>query len=369
MLTESLYHTDHINNMNPKYEKDGSAGNFKTCKNRAHPSWFNNLNYISTIQLQVFATLLVISTIVRALPVDDSPEEKSVEKSDEKSDGIVHDEAKEIKYEDLRDHDLAESVNAGQSGWALELISHGGKPTEIWGQPRPKRQGSTKVEPMMDHLLAPEAAPIDPAYAERLSGSAIHLANQLAGAQRQQIHRVTGYGRKRRQAPSGDEKKQTLPQDEPAPIVNEEYAERLSGSAIYLANQLAGAQRQQINRVTGYGRKRRQAPSGDENEQILPEVEAAPIVNEEYAERLSGSAIYLANQLAGAQRQQINRVTGYGRRKRQTTADDEAIMSQIFEIQDTVNEIERTKSAVVQVAPKIKSWGETGLRSPLKQSV
>ncbi|HIE82847.1 MAG TPA: hypothetical protein EYQ00_02925 [Dehalococcoidia bacterium] len=41
------------------------------------------------------------------------------------------------------------------------------------------------------------------AYKQRLSGSAIAIANRLAGAKKQAIHRVPGYGRRRkRESPS-----------------------------------------------------------------------------------------------------------------------------------------------------------------------
>jgi len=195
---------------------------------------------------------MVILNICQALPL---------EKTEASTEKVIHDEAKETKYEDLRDHDLQESVNAGQSGLAWEIITHGGLPKDIWGpQPRPtvrpKRQNGP-AEPMMDHMVAPPAAPIDAAYAQRLSGSAIAIANQLAGAKRQQINRVPGYGRKKRTTMIEKQAEEVYQMEGPAPIVNEAYAQRLSGSAIALANQLAGAQRQQINRVTGYGRKKR----------------------------------------------------------------------------------------------------------------
>jgi len=102
-------------------------------------------------------------------------------------------------------------------------------------------------------------------------------------------------------------------------------------------------------------------------EPILQTEEPAPIVNEAYAQRLSGSAIAIANQLAGAKRQQINRVTGYGRKKRQTL-EDEAILEQVFQISDQINAIEELRPTLDQTV-KIKAWGETGLRSPLNQSI
>jgi len=202
--------------------------------------------------------------------------------------------------------------------------------------------------------------------------------------------------------------------EERAPIVNEEYAKRLEGSSIYLALQLAGGKRKSVEHAGGYGRKRRMsedqvgieaipeprqgpvdsayaqmiAQSSDpmavlllaENikrpkrqaeteiaaeavEEVEPKTEIAepaPIVNEAYAKRLEGSAIYLALKLSGGSRKTVDHAGGYGRKKRQAiTFEEEAIMQQIFPVQDDINEIEQTASLVIK--PKIKAWGETGL--------
>ena len=59
--------------------------------------------------------------------------------------------------------------------------------------------------------------------------------------------------------------------------------------------------------------------------------EPAPIVNEAYAKRLEGSAIYLALKLSGGSRKTVDHAGGYGRKKRQAiTFEEEAIMQQIF---------------------------------------
>ena len=59
--------------------------------------------------------------------------------------------------------------------------------------------------------------------------------------------------------------------------------------------------------------------------------EPAPIVNEAYAKRLEGSAIYLALKLSGGSRKTVDHAGGYGRKKRQSiTFEEEAIMQQIF---------------------------------------
>ena len=70
-------------------------------------------------EFQILLALWVIIAYAQALPFPQETIEKDV------IDEIVHDEAKEAAYEDLRDHDLQESLNAGQSGLALELISQG----------------------------------------------------------------------------------------------------------------------------------------------------------------------------------------------------------------------------------------------------
>jgi hypothetical protein len=214
-------------------------------------------------------------------------------------------------YEELRDHDLQASVNAGQSGSALKFISEGGKPQEVvWGVTKPKRQvleqanTAAEVHAMTDELEVPEPAPISEEYAQRLSGSAIALANKLAGAHRQAISRVPGYGRKRRQV-------------------------------LEQANTAA-----EVHAMTDK----------------LEVPEPAPI-SEEYAQRLSGSAIALANKLAGAHRQAISRVPGYGRKRRQVEiTQDELIMEEIFDIEQNIREAQQ-----LEIHPQITNWGETGL--------
>merc|ERR1739838_1025443 len=98
-------------------------------------------------------------------------------------------------------------------------------------------------------------------------------------------------------------------------------------------------------------------------EEVEPKTEIAepaPIVNEAYAKRLEGSAIYLALKLSGGSRKTVDHAGGYGRKKRQAiTFEEEAIMQQIFPVQDEINEIEQTTSLIIK--PKIKAWGETGL--------
>ena len=121
-------------------------------------------------------------------------------------DGIVNDEAQETQYEDARDHELQDSLNGGQSGLALELISHGENPKDLWN--RLKRQEEVQ---MSDDLEVPESTEIEAteapapivneAYAARLgpANAALALARKLSGAKRQEIARVPGYGRKKRQ--------------------------------------------------------------------------------------------------------------------------------------------------------------------------
>jgi len=126
-------------------------------------------------------------------------------------------EAEEILFELARDHDLETSINGGQSGgWQNLFIVV--KPSEVFGSAsaRPKRHE------MPSELVAPKEAedaeevaedaeeaedaegalaPIAPSYGDRLSGAAslIALANKLSGAKRTKIERVPGYGRKKRQ--------------------------------------------------------------------------------------------------------------------------------------------------------------------------
>merc|ERR1711881_442884 len=155
---------------------------------------------------KAFISYLVImsTTCTMGLPVNQE-EAKEVK---------TKDEAKKIKFEDLRDHDLQLSVNGGQSGGFL-VILEANQAEQVTGDgTRPKRhQGDALLAeptiiaeaPQEAAAVAPQeaAAPIDDAYAKRLAaaGRAIALANRFANAKRQPINRGPGsYGRKKRQA-------------------------------------------------------------------------------------------------------------------------------------------------------------------------
>jgi len=179
-------------------------------------------------------------------------------------------------------------------------------------------------------------APIDDAYAQRLEGSAIALANKLANAKRQEIVRSGGYGRKKRQA--------FLARARP-----------ISTNP----NTLTSATRTRSSSV--YGRKRRQAPV--QQVTVAPTTEAPAPIDDAYAQRLEGSAIALANKLANAKRQEIVRSGGYGRKKRQISEEEETILQDISEIESLLPE-----STVIQVVvPQVTSWGETGILLPTKE--
>ena len=177
-------------------------------------------------------------------------------------------EAKEYQYEEQRDHELQESINGGQSGWALYLISEGGNPKKVLNDNRPKRQ-ETEPVPVSVAEPAQEPSNLPESYAGRFTGSAIALANKLAGAQKQAIagEGEVSYGRKKRHdtgVPHTHPHSEPVAVNEPAKEPSnlpESYAGRFTGSAIALANKLAGAMRQAIagEGEVSYGRKKRQA--------------------------------------------------------------------------------------------------------------
>merc|ERR1712186_287343 len=175
---------------------------------------------------KIILSLLVIFNVCQALPVAQKVGEKEEVASKEVN--IPIDEAKEFKYELNRDHELQGSINGGQSGWALEQIAHGAKPQEVITGSRPKRQSDPVAVSMTDALEAP-----------------------------------------------ADEKTKEV--DEPAPIVNEAYAKRLEGSAIYKALALSGGGRPTVERGPGgYGRKKRQSENEAEVEPVVePATESA----------------------------------------------------------------------------------------------
>merc|ERR1712037_1097070 len=304
---------------------------------------------------KIILALLVILNTAQALPVSQKPDEIE-------GIAIPVDEAKEFTYELNRDQDLKGSINGGQSGWALEQIAHGVKPDEVISGSRPKRQSDLEASPMAEHLEAPksteveERAPIvNEEYAKRLEGSSIYLALQLAGGKRKSVEHAGGYGRKRSMSENqiGIE---AIPEPRQGPV-DSAYAQMIAQSSnpmavLLLAENIKRPKRQAETEIA--------AEAVEEVEPKTEIVEPAPIVNEAYAKRLEGSAIYLALKLSGGSRKTVDHAGGYGRKKRQAiTFEEEAIMQQIFPVQDDINEIEQTASLVIK--PKIKAWGETGL--------
>ena len=144
--------------------------------------------------------------------------------------------------------------------------------------------------------------------------------------------------------------------EEPAPIVNEAYAQRLAGSAIYKALALAGAKRQSIERGPGgYGRKKRMSVDQDEIEVIL-QPNSDPIEHA-YAQMFSQSSNPEEVLLMA---ETIKKTEETNRTKRQSISfEEEAIMQEIFPVEDEENEIDQP--IVLVLKPKIKSWGESGL--------
>jgi len=302
---------------------------------------------------KIILALLVILNTAQALPVSQKPDEiEGIE--------IPVDETKEFTYELNRDHDLQGSINGGQSGWALEQIAHGVNPDEVTSGSRPKRQSNLEASPMAEHLEAPkevveERAPIvNEEYAKRLEGSSIYLALQLAGGKRKSVEHAGGYGRKRRMSEDqvGIE---AIPEPRQGPV-DAAYAQMIAQSSnpmevLLLAENIKRPKRQAETEIA--------AEAVEDVEPKTEIAEPAPIVNEAYAKRLEGSAIYLALKLSGGSRKTVDHAGGYGRKKRQAiTFEEEAIMQQIFPVQDDINEIEQTASLVLK--PKIKTWGETG---------
>jgi len=143
---------------------------------------------------------------------------------------------------------------------------------------------------------------------------------------------------------------------EPAPIVNEAYAQRLKGSAIYKALLLAGGTRQSVQSLGGYGRKKRMSDDQDEIEIIL--LPMTNPIDHAYAQMLAQSSnpeevLILAETIKKKPKESTRQ------RRQSLSFEEEAIMQQIFPVVDEINEIEQPTTLIVK--PKIKSWGETGL--------
>merc|ERR1711902_74103 len=91
-------------------------------------------------------------------------------------------------------------------------------------------------------------------YAGRFTGSAIALANKLAGVMRQTAFAVA---------------EQFVNNDAPRAGKSTQLADRLSGSSIAIANQLAGAEKQAVVRgEASYGRKKRSDTEEQPSEEL-----------------------------------------------------------------------------------------------------
>lgn len=300
----------------------------------------------------------------------------------------------EVNYETKRDADLHESVNGGQSGgWTLYFS---GNSEDTISSSRPKRH-ETGFEHEHPEVLvnAEEPSNLPESYAGRFDGSAIAIANQLAGASSQAVSRGdASYGRKKRQAafaiaqqfvaeePIAEESRDGKALEEPAEPANlpESYAGRFDGSAIAIANKLAGASSQAVARgEASYGRKRRQAPEessffgnlvptpeesrdaksiGDDGE-VNIEIKIEETIPASMADQMK-EIHEIQNFWANFLRHGIS-----SRRKRQAeealeeAIKEEAIMEEIFQVTDQINAI-HGGSVIGPIEVKIKTWGETG---------
>jgi len=299
---------------------------------------------------KILLALLVILETSQALPVS-----QKVEKIVEEEIAIPIDEAKEYTYELNRDHELQGSINGGQSGgfWIMEQIANGAKQQEVISSSAVRRKRQSGLEATMpDHLQAPsdakadeepavtvEPAPIvNEAYAARLAGSAIYKALLLSGGKRQSVQSLGGYGRKKRMSDDQDEIEE-IPKPIQGPI-DHAYAQ-MQAQSLYPEEVLLLAE-------TIKSRPKRQSLSFEEE---INEIEQSASLEI----KLWGETGLVKNQVPLA-----DLAESIKRPKRQSLAfEEEAIMQQIFPVVDEINEIEQ--SASLQVKPKIKSWGETGL--------
>jgi len=307
----------------------------------------------------------------------------------------------EVNYETKRDADLHESVNGGQSGgWTLYFS---GNSEDTISSSRPKRH-ETGFEHEHPEVLvnAEEPSNLPESYAGRFDGSAIAIANQLAGASSQAVSRGdASYGRKKRQAAfaiaqqfvaeepiaeeSRDGKALEEPAKEPANLP-ESYAGRFDGSAIAIANKLAGASSQAVARgEASYGRKRRQAPEessffgnlvptpeesrdaksigddGEVNIEIKIE-ETIPASMADQMKEIHEIQNFWANFLRhGISSRRLKRQSEESRdgKTLEEAIKEEEIMEEIFQVTDQINAI-HGGSVIGPIEVKIKTWGETG---------
>jgi len=328
-------------------------------------------------------------------------------------------EAKEYQYEEQRDHELQESINGGQSGWALYLISEGGNPKKVLNDNRPKRQ---ETKPVPVHVAEPAQEPsnLPESYAGRFTGSAIALANKLAGAMRQAIagEGEVSYGRKKRQTAFAVAE-QFVNNDAPRAGKSTQLSDRLSGSSIAIANQLAGAEKQAVVRgEASYGRKKRSDTEEQPSEELPKDLKESMNDQLEDIEKIQSLWLdFLQHGISSRRKRQSVEVAlekaldkevaakgnlpesmadqmteiqnvqelwleflqhGISSRRRRQTVEqaledarlDESILQEIFPTPDELNELDQLSLinegslGAITGELRIKSWGETGHNVP-----
>ncbi len=233
-----------------------------------------------------------------ARPADEVEEAPAIDESSQNA----------YAYEDRRDHALQESVNAGQSGYALPLILQGSKPWTVVqseSYSRGIRSPIDAEEPEVDieNLPPPglknvaegvQVSPHSDNYQHRLQGGLFDLAKQLSGVEEDRpISRgAASYGRRKRQAVAAPGVDTVIPDpaiaagiSQPSGQVGQVGQASLGSFAesLAFAKQLAGApERQAINRGPGgYGRRKRQTYFAVEGSApVVPVADPAPVEKE-----------------------------------------------------------------------------------------
>jgi len=209
-------------------------------------------------------------------------------------DNPVVDVAKETEYEEHRDADLQESINAGQSGRALLFPYNGILAIELNDRPKRQDDEATNIETTTEEI---SESKLPESYAGRFEGLDIGNILSIAGAEPQAFTRgEASYGRKRRNA---GEEEEIITDDEDDVVsetttekteskLPESYAGRFKGLNIANILSIAGAKPQAFTRgEASYGRKRRNA--GEEEEE---DVEAK---NEEIPDAMADQMTEIEN--------------------------------------------------------------------------
>merc|ERR1712051_1115446 len=263
----------------------------------------------------------------------------------------VVDVAKETEYEEHRDAELQESINAGQSGRALLFPYNGILAIEL--NDRPKRQddeqatsSETTTEQNAEEIISESKLP--ESYAGRFEGLNIGNILSIAGAKPQAFTRgEASYGRKRRNSGDDDAEKVEAKNEEIPVAMADQMTEIENVQALWL---------EFLQHGISSRRKRQEEAKGNGENVETKNVEIPDAMVDQMTEIENVQTLWLELLQHGIS----------SRRKRQNLHFDK----QIEATEDNQDKVDpnTNKIAVHPIQVKVKYWGETGIEPQVAQA-